>query len=148
MIEYASINIENILEENMARTGLTIGGSAELVFHVKEEHAIDFADHVMPAVLSTPWLIWFLEHTAREAVLPFLKAGESTVGVRIEVDHLAATPLGQRVECRATIIQTDGRSVWFRLEAYDERELIAKGLHQLRIIQIDRFAARVRAKNE
>lgn len=56
------------------------GDIGRLEFVVTEEHAIDFSGDAMPAVLSTPWLIWFLEHAAREAMLPLLDAGESTVG--------------------------------------------------------------------
>ena len=72
-----------------------VGETGELSFVVTEQHAIDFADNQMPAVLSTPWLIWFLEHAAREAMLPLLEEGESTVGVHVDVEHLAPTPLGQ-----------------------------------------------------
>src|SRR5262249_42231923 len=56
-----------------------IGTAAAHTFVVEPKHAIDFADDRMPAVLCTPWLIWFLEHAARAAVLPFLEADESTV---------------------------------------------------------------------
>ena len=100
----------------------------------------------MPAVLSTPWLIWFLEHAAREAVLPCLEDGESTVGTHVDVQHLAPTPLGQQVTCVARIIHVDGPVASMQLHARDEQELIARGLHKLRIIRCDRFARRVQAK--
>ena len=70
------------------------GTTGEQRFVVEPKHTIDFADGRMPAVLCTPWLIWFLEHAARDAVLPFLKPGESTVGTFLEVRHLAPTPVG------------------------------------------------------
>ena len=70
-----------------------IGTTGEQQFVVELKHAIDFADGRMPAVLSTPWLIWFLEHAARAAVLPLLEPGESSVGMEIQVRHLAPTPL-------------------------------------------------------
>ena len=123
-----------------------IGTTAEKEFAVEPAHAIDFANHQMPAVLCTPWLIWFLEHTAREAVLPFLEAGESTVGTEIEISHLAPTPVGQTVTCKARIVQVEGCRVSFQLEARDEQELIAKGFHKLQIIRVDRFARRVQRK--
>ena len=59
----------------------------------------------MPAVLSTPCLIWFLEHAARAAVLPLLEPGESTVGMEIQVRHLTPTPVGQTVICRARSVR-------------------------------------------
>ena len=78
-----------------------IGEAAELSFVVTEQHVIDFADDQMPAVLCTPWLIWFLEHAARETMLPLLDADESTVGLQVDVEHLAPTPLGHKVTCTA-----------------------------------------------
>ena len=111
-----------------------------------EEHAIDFADDKMPAVLSTPWLIWFLEHAAREAMLPLLDSGESTVGVQVDVEHLAPTPLGQQVTCTARVINSDGPLITFQLQATDEHERIAQGIHKMRVIRCDRFASRVQAK--
>ena len=123
-----------------------VGTIGEIRFTVERQHAIDFADEQMPAVLSTPWLIWYLEHAARQSVLPILEAGESTVGTHVDVHHLAPTPLGQHVMCQARVIHTDGPVVSLQLEARDEHELIARGIHKLRVIRCDRFAIRVRAK--
>src|SRR5213594_1332019 len=123
-----------------------VGTIGELTFVVEQDHAIDFADADMPAVLSTPWLIWFLEHAARKVMLPLLEKGESTVGVQVDVQHLAATPLGERVTCRARVIHSDGTLVSFQLEAHDEHERIARGVHKLRVIQVARFAERVQRK--
>ncbi len=122
------------------------GETGELSFVVTEQHVIDFADNQMPAVLCTPWLIWFLEHAAREAILPLLNSDESTVGVHVDIAHLAPTPLGQRVTCAARVINTDGRLVTFQLDAHDQHERIARGLHKLRVIHCDQFASRVQAK--
>ena len=123
-----------------------IGETGELSFVVTEQHVIDFADNQMPAVLCTPWLIWFLEHAAREAMLPLLDADESTVGVQVDVEHLAPTPLGQKVTCTARVINTDGQLITFQFDARDQHERIARGIHKLRVIRCDRFASRVRAK--
>ena len=124
-----------------------IGEIGELSFVVTEQHVIDFADHQMPPVLCTPWLVWFLEHAAREVLLPLLEADESTVGAQVDVEHLAPTPLGQRVTCTARIINTDGRLITFQLEARDQQERIARGIHKLRVIRCDRFKRRVQAKS-
>src|SRR5213083_2505137 len=107
------------------------GTAGEQTFVVEPKHAIDFANDQMPAVLCTPWLVWFLEHAAREAVLPFLESDESTVGLEIEIRHLAPTPLGHEVACLARIIHVEGARMHFHLEARDERELIARGTHRL-----------------
>ena len=124
-----------------------VGTTGEQRFVVQLSHAIDFADSAMPAVLSTPWLIWFLEHAAREAVLPFLSPGESTVGTYVEVRHTAPTPVGQAVTCRARVVQAEGATISFQLEARDGHEQIARGLHKLQVIRVDRFAQRVQRKS-
>ena len=123
-----------------------IGETGLLSFVVTEQHVIDFADEQMPAVLCTPWLIWFLEHAAREAMLPLLDADESTVGVHIDVEHLAPTPLGQHVTCTARVINTDGRLITFQFDARDQHERVARGVHKLQVIRCHRFASRVSAK--
>lgn len=123
-----------------------VGTTGVQTFVVEPRHAIDFAVGEMPAVLSTPWLIWFLEHAARAAVLPLLEPGESTVGTEIQVRHLTPTPVGQTVICRARVFFAEKSEVSFHLEAHDERERIARGSHCLRVIQVDRFARRVQQK--
>ncbi len=128
--------------KNLPKSG-TLG---EVRFVVEPRHAIDFAEGSMPAVLSTPWLIWFLEHAARAAVLPLLEPGESTVGTEIQVRHLAPTPVGQTVTCRARVLVSERNAVSFQLEAHDEREQIARGSHRLCVIRVDRFAHRVARK--
>jgi fluoroacetyl-CoA thioesterase len=123
-----------------------VGTLGEMRFVVEPRHGIDFAEGGMPAVLSTPWLIWFLEHAARAAVLPLLEPGESTVGTEVQVRHLAPTPLGQAVTCRARVLFAERSEVSFQLEAHDERERIALGSHRLCVIRVDRFARRVAQK--
>ncbi len=75
-----------------------------------------------------------------------LEPGESTVGVVVNVRHLAATPLGGEVVCRARVISVDGAQVSFQLEAFDEQEQIARGTHKLRVIQAERLARKVASK--
>ena len=134
-------------DKSGVKGALKIGTIGKIEFKVEEQHAIDFAEGEMPAILSTPWLIWFMEHSAREAVLPVLEPGESTVGVQIDIQHLAATPVGDDVVCKARIIYTDGTLVSFQLEAHDSQEILAKGSHKLRVIKVDRFAKRVQKKS-
>ena len=124
------------------------GQSAKIRFVVEAKHIIDFAEEGMPAVLATPWQNWFMEHTAREAMLPHLEPTESTVGTLVDIEHLAPTPLGQAVNCRAQVIRSEGSQFLFKLEAFDEREKIANGLHKLNVIDKARFAGRVARKTK
>ena len=123
-----------------------IGTAGELTFVVGQEHVIDFAQDGMPAVLATPRLFGLLERTAREALTPFLETDERSVGIEIELRHLAPTPLGQKVTCIARVILSDGPQITFHVEARDEQELIARGLHKRGVIRVDSFARRVARK--
>lgn len=124
-----------------------IGLTGELAFKVEPQHAIDFSGGGMPAVLSTPNLIGFLERTAREAMAGCLDDDERSVGTEIELKHLAPTPIGHTVRCTARVIHVEDREVMFQIEARDDRELIARGLHQRTVIRVDRFAQRVQEKS-
>ncbi|HLP76131.1 MAG TPA: thioesterase family protein [Candidatus Paceibacterota bacterium] len=123
-----------------------IGTAGELKFIVEQKHVIDFATDGMPAVLSTPNLIGLLERTARQTLAPFLESDERSVGMEIEIRHLAATPLGQQVTCSARVISVDGRQIGFQIEARDEHELIVKGLHKRSVIRVGAFASRLERK--
>jgi fluoroacetyl-CoA thioesterase len=123
-----------------------IGTTGQLEFTVEQKHVIEFATDGMPAVLSTPDLIGLLEKTAREAIVPFLEAGERSVGSEIELRHFAATPLGQRVTCMARVIHVEGTAITFQVEAKDHFELIARGIHKRAVIQVEKFARHLARK--
>ena len=124
------------------RTGMT--GEARLV--VDATNRIVFADERMPAVLATPWLVAHLEYAARNAIAPCLLENERSVGTFLEVEHLAPVPEGMTVVCRARVITSDGPVVTFQVDAHDGLEVVARGLHRRRVIDVDRFARRVARK--
>jgi fluoroacetyl-CoA thioesterase len=128
------------------KTAPRVGWLGEATYRVEERHLIDFAEQGMPAVLCTPALVGFLERTAREALLPCLEPDENSVGVELDLKHLAPTPLGGMVTCRARVVHVDGRRITFHVEARDEQELIARGSHQRQIVRVDRLAKAVAAK--
>jgi predicted thioesterase len=123
-----------------------IGTTGETTFVVEQKHCIEFATDGMPAVLSTPNLIGILERTARQAIAPFLAANERSVGIEIELRHLAPSPLGAKVTATARVIGTSGRFVEFQIEARDEHELIVRGVHRRAIVSIETFAKRLQTK--
>lgn len=122
------------------------GIAGEFTFQVESQHLIDFAGGDMPAVLSTPWLIKWLEQTARETLRPLLDEGEASVGMEVDIRHLAPTPLGGRVKCVARVISAEGSTVTFQVEAADEHELVARGVHKRAVIAKARFFQRVQRK--
>ena len=121
-----------------------VGSVQTRTFTVEPGHTIDFGHAELPAVLSTPSLIWFLEHTALDHVRPCLDEGEITVGVRVELDHLAAAVVGTQVTCRSRVIHVEGPAVTFQIEASAGTELLGRGLHRRRAVRIERLAARLR----
>ena len=121
--------------------------SGWLQFQVEQQHLIDFAGGDMPAVLSTPWLIKWLEQTARETLRPLLAEGEASVGMEVDIRHLAPTPLGSNVTCTVKVISSEGETVTFQVEASDDQELIARGVHRRAVISKARFFERVRRKS-
>src|ERR1044072_3839363 len=124
-----------------------IGTVGELKFAVAQEHAIDFATDGMPAVLSTPKLVGLIERTARESLYPFLDDSERTVGVELEIRHLAPTPLGKRVTIPPRVIQEDAKLVDFKFEVGDEHKVVARALHKRAVITIETFTRRVAKKS-
>jgi predicted thioesterase len=132
----------------MQRSDRKISGglTGSLQFKVEPQHLIDFAGGDMPAVLSTPWLIKWLEQTARETLRPLLAEGEASVGMEVDVRHLAPTPLGATVACTARVISSEGATVTFQVEASDGKELIMRGTHRRAVISKERFHRRVQAK--
>lgn len=123
-----------------------IGDTGQLRFVVAAEHTINIANSAELAVLSTPSLIWFLEHAAREAIQPLLEAEETSVGTSVEMEHLAATPLGHEVVCTARVILVEGSALTFQVSAHDQREVIARGVHKRRVVRQQRFNDYVRKK--
>jgi predicted thioesterase len=120
------------------------GTTGEQQFVVEARHTIQFPN--LPPVLSTPSLIWFLEHAAIEALRSVLEPGEVSVGTEIEIQHLAPTPLGESVTCLARVVHADGPKVSFQVEARDGQELIARGSHTRQVVRTSSFAKRIQAK--
>ena len=98
------------------------------------------------AVLATPRLIGLLEEAAFLAVQPALAEGQTTVGTRVDVRHLAATPVGMRVTASAELLKVDERLLRFRVRAYDAQELVMEGMHERAIVNRARFLERVALK--
>ena len=97
-------------------------------------------------VLATPVMIALMEDAARSSVDSMLDQGQTSVGVNLNVSHLAATPVGMRGTAHAELVAVEGRRLTFKIEAHDEREKIGEGTHIRAIINLDRFMARLQEK--
>ncbi|MDD6089931.1 MAG: thioesterase family protein [Candidatus Limivicinus sp.] len=97
-------------------------------------------------VFSTPALIISMEKAALESVQPYLDEGSSTVGVRLEADHLAATPIGMTVRTESELTGIDGRMLLFTIDSYAGDEHVGHCIHKRCIVDADRFMAKAEAK--
>ena len=99
-------------------------------------------------VYATPAMIALLEGAAVTAIDPHLPEGSASVGIDLNVRHLAATPLGHEVRARAEVTNVDGKKVAFTVQAWDEDELIGEGTHTRFVIDTARFLARLETKSK
>ncbi len=113
---------------------------------VTDEYTATHVGSGKAAVLATPVMILFMETAAMEAVQDRLPPGHQTVGVHVDVRHIAPTPVGMKVTVTAELIKAEGRLLTFRVTAQDERETVGTGTHQRAIIDLARFQGRVQAK--
>ena len=119
-------------------------GSATLV--VGDEHTAPSIGSGKVRVLATPVMINLIEAAALAAVEHLLPAGYQSLGTRLDVRHIAATPVGMRVTASAEVLAVEGRTVNFRVEARDERELIGDGTHERVVVNVAKFDQRVQRK--
>ena len=97
-------------------------------------------------VYATPALLRDIEQTCRDGLLAHLDGGEDSVGVRVELDHLAPTLLGMAVDIRAAISEVKGRLVTFDITARDALDQIARGKHVRFISDVQKTIERLKAK--
>jgi predicted thioesterase len=126
----------------MLRPGLR--GEASLT--VGEEHTAPRIGSGAIHVLATPVMINLFEAAALAAVEHLLPQGHQSLGTVLQVRHIAATPVGMRVTASATVEKIDGRTIAFKVEARDERELIGDGTHERVVVNVEKFDHRVQRK--
>lgn len=119
-------------------------GRAELV--VGEEHTAPRVGSGRVHVLATPVMINLFEAAALDAVERLLPAGRQSLGTVLNVRHVAATPVGMRVTATAEVTGVEGRTIHFRLEARDEKDLIGDGTHERVVVNVAKFDERVQRK--
>ncbi len=121
-----------------------LAGSTEIV--VGPEHTAPHVGSGKVPVLATPVVVNLLEAAALDAVEHLLPEGMQSLGIRLDVRHFAATPIGMRVRAEAELVRVDGRSLEFRLSARDEVEPISEGTHERVVVTVARFDRRMEDK--
>jgi len=97
-------------------------------------------------VFATPAMIALAEKTALQSILEYLSEGESTVGTKLDISHIAATPVGMKVSCETELIEIDRRKLVFSVNVYDEVEKIGEGTHERFIVNDERFMTKAESK--
>ena len=131
------MDIAEVIQKGMTR---------EEIFQVAEEHTALTVGSGASRVLATPWMIAFMERVAHRLLAENLPAGESSVGVLVDVHHLAPTPIGAEVRVQVEIVTLEGARVNFSVQAWDQAEKIGEGCHQRVVINEARFLRRVEGK--
>jgi predicted thioesterase len=129
----------------MAQT-LATGISGEATVKVTADNtAVKFGNHGAK-VFATPLLVALMEQAAINAVAPYLAPGEGTVGTRVDIAHLAATPVGMSIRATAALVEIAGKKLVFEVTAADDREKVGQGRHERYIINTEAFLSKVAAK--
>lgn len=131
---------------NSADIPIGTRGIKELV--VTRELTVGYVHAAMPEVYATPMMIYLMENTAAESIIRYLPEGWVTVGVAVNIRHLAATPVGFNVTARSEVIAVDDKTVTFKVEADNGLDKIGEGTHTRAFIEKGRFAKHLAVKME
>ncbi len=99
-------------------------------------------------VFATPAMVALMEKAAQESVQPYLEEGMGSVGTRLEISHLSATPIGMTVRAESELIEVDRRKLIFIVTAWAGDEKIGEGTHQRFIVNNESFLAKAQAKRK
>lgn len=127
---------------------IKVGLNSSIETDVKSEHSASKYGSGMVDVLATPAMIALMECTAKNAVDLHLPVGYTTVGTKVDVVHIAATPIGMKITVNAKLIEIKGKKLIFRVEAFDEVEKIGEGIHERYVINSDKFMEKVNSKKK
>ena len=122
------------------------GMAHEEVLVVEEQHTAIHLGSGGVRVLATPIMVALMEAAARNLVDPKLEPGHMSVGIILNIKHLAATPIGMRVTARAELLSAEERKLTFKVEAFDEQEKIGEGEHTRAVINLERFWDKLKTK--
>jgi len=125
---------------------LRVGLTFEKTIAVTESHAARHLAGKGISVFSTPEMVRLMEECALEGVLPFLQPNQNTVGIRVEMRHMAATPMGMKVTARCTLVEIDRRRVVFQAEVHDELEKVGEGVNERFIVEREKHEKRIEEK--
>ena len=125
---------------------IAVGTTGTTTLVVADEHTAPSVGSGAIHVLATPVMINLFEAAALAACEALLPAGHQSLGTKLNVSHVAATPVGMRVNATAVVTSVEGRNIYFHVSAHDERDLIGEGTHERVVVNVERFDKRVQEK--
>jgi fluoroacetyl-CoA thioesterase len=131
---------------NQTRSTLQPGRIGTATLTVAEQHTAPKLGSGRAPVFASPAMVALIEAAAVACVEDQLAEGQETLGIHLDVEHIAATPAGLEVTATAELIEVAGRKLVFKVEARDAREPIGRGRHTRIIVDSGRFRAKVAAK--
>ena len=118
---------------------LQTGHTGELHWVVDAGMVITLGGDARATVFSTPNLILLMERAAREALRPHLDEGEESVGIDVQIRHLAGAGIGTAVTGYATVTAIEGRKVHFRVECRAGERLLGEGTHVRAVLPVQKI---------
>jgi fluoroacetyl-CoA thioesterase len=125
---------------------LAVGISGEASVTVTADNTAEKFGNKGAKVFATPLLVALMEQAAINAVAPYLSPDAGTVGTRVDIAHLTATPVGMSIRATATLVEVAGKKLVFEVTAVDDREKVGQGRHERYIINTEAFLSKVAAK--
>jgi predicted thioesterase len=125
---------------------IKVAMTREETFEVAEENAAIHVGSGSSPVLATPWMIAFMERVSHRLLAEHLSPGETSVGIYLEIKHLAPTPVGTSVQVKTQISEVSGNLITFIVETWDHVEKVGEGIHRRAVIDEARFLRRVKSK--
>jgi predicted thioesterase len=125
---------------------IEIGSFREERFLVEETHTAYHIGSGDVRVLGTPWMISFMERVSNRLISESLPDGFMSVGVYVDVKHLAATPMKSSIRVRVEVFESVKNRVKLKIEAWDEFDKIGEGVHRRAVVERERFMQRVMEK--
>jgi fluoroacetyl-CoA thioesterase len=127
---------------------IPLGAKGAFTLVVTPEHLANrFKDAILPPVLATPLMILAMENAALNAIRDYLEPGETALGTVVDIRHIAATPVGQRVTAEAEVTRVEDRRIVFAVTARDDVEEIGSGTHERMVVDLRRLTRRLVAKS-
>jgi predicted thioesterase len=122
------------------------GLSAEVTEFVTEQLTAASVRSGLVSAYATPAMSALMENASVAAIQKCMPKGQTSVGVEMNVKHIAATPVGVRVRARAEVIAVEGRRIVFQVQAWDHKEIIGEGIHTRVVVDAARFKDKLEKK--